>query len=258
MTPPAGEVPANLPAFTFTYRGPFLREPPDDPVRVTERKADGSESDLPVTLDGSPQGGTVTFGRALVEGATYHVAIAGADGNGDVLWYERDLVAGPAAPFPTTLGRIRVGGEHDKTADVWTVSGSCTSEADITARNVTLELSAEAEPWKRALSLSWSHTTSRRSQFVDFLPDADRWQYGVERMAYHVCSADDPGVDPGDPSGHFTISVTASIPGAPAIPALSVGTSLDCGCGVAAGGPPAGLVAALLLLARRRSIRQRS
>lgn len=270
--PAGGEVPANLPALTWTYglgtQVASADELPDP--TVVEVLPNGTERPLPITIerDGPLM---IRFGQPLVPGATYRVEIVHAcsrrlDPDAPLDVHTTVLTAGPEAPLPDSLGAIVVSDAVHGQRTPWTSSGTCIHEADVVTRTLHLEVSDEARPWVRALSFAWSSPTGLGD--VDWYQDLtverapeDTWQGLIEIDPYHICATDDPGQEDPMPAGTHTVTLDATIPGsAHDIPAASATFDLRCddgpgGCGAAP--TPWGLFGLLLIAIDRRKHRAR-
>ena len=230
--PSGGEVPANLPALTWTYGLGTYVTPADqlpEPT-VTEVLGDGAEQELPITIErGAPN--VIRFGRTLTPGATYRIAISHGcsrrvNAGAPLDIHTTVLVAGPEAPIPSTLGSIDVSVATRGMRMPWTSSGTCVHEANVVTRDLILELSDEAFPWRRALVLTWSSASGLAD--VDWYEDlaveraeADEWLQSIEMSPYHVCTTDDPGQEEGMSEGEHAATVHATIPGSDDIIASS-------------------------------------
>lgn len=266
--PAGGEVPANLPALTWTYGLGTHVVPADqlpDPT-VVEVLPDGSEQPLPTAVErGGPL--MIRFGRPLVSGATYRVEIVHAcsrrlDPDAPLDVHTTVLVAGPEAPLPDTLGTLTVSDAQRGRRSPWTSSGTCIHEADVVTRTLHLEVSDEARPWVRALSFAWSSPTGLGD--VDWYEDLtverapeDAWQGLIEIDPYHICATDDPGQEDPMAAGTHTVTLDATIPGSDhVVPGASATFDLRCdeaGCGAAPNSWALFGTLALVLARRRRS-----
>lgn len=266
VVPSGGEVPANLPGIAFAYRGPPL---PSPLVTVTELDPDGAERPLELTIED----GLARFSRPLVAGKDYRVTHPGC-GQAETF----TLHAGASAPLPATLGTLRVGEVVDGARAVPTSRGTCTTEAQVRGRELTLVLSDAAKPWAAALSITWSADNGGVLGPEAALQKSD-W---AERLIYQACAIAEPeGVDAALMTSPHVVTVSAHIPGvdadlvaepgvtpATAIAPATTAVEIDCeddswvngseGC---AGGPPVGVLGAalgLVVYRRRRTMRRPS
>lgn len=257
VLPAAGEVPANLPGILFSYLGPAVSVPYDEAIIVTEVLPDGAESAVPLAVEPADPWWLARFGRPLVPGATYRVAVASACVS-DHSWSETSFRAVAAAPLPGALGTVRVASSHSYSREVWTTSGSCSARADIVARALTLELDPAAIPWVHALDVRWLREDgifASALSATDAAQDPEElWREWSNPTLYHVCDADDDGVDPGMPEGTTLVHAVGRVPGgASSLSTPAVEVSLDCGCGSGATSRAPSIAAlALLLFLRRR------
>lgn len=269
IVPSGGEVPANLPALQWWYRGPWITAA--EVVRVTETLEDGSTSALPVVHVVDEGGGNYArFGRPLVPGASYAVEVASACSS-TTTYVKSSFRAIAEAPLPDSLGMVAVAPRSfQAVARVWTSSGSCTHRATIVARELKLFLSESAMPWRNALVGNWyqgEHYVALLGEVFDLAPHDPEayWKDWTVATPYHTCRSDDPGVEPGAPEGTVEIVVRATIPGsAHVIPEVPASIELACddpgnalgpldpwkdggGC---AGSPPGSAAIALFILLR--------
>lgn len=258
FTPTTGTtVPSNIPAL---YWQPLhgQQNGGNDVQQVTLVSSADPETPLPFTS--SPVAGTdaylITPTQPLVEGTTYTLG----DANMCLAAPEYPaaptsvFLVGPSAAMPSTLGAVTVTDAEVATLNVPTSSGSCTFDVQADRATLSLELSADALPWRDALH-------------IETLVDGQPWE--SRTLVYRVCHSDDPGAATGLAAGSHEVSMRATLPGTDIVLATAAVTfSLDCpgdpgdpddgapsedgGCSTSGGAGGLVLLAALGLARRRR------
>lgn len=214
--PAGGVVPANLVAVRWrTMQGD------KGTLLVTEVLPDGRASEVPMTVEQRDyRWWEGRFSRPLVVGATYVVSVESwcydpSKPHTDAV----HLVAGPEAPLPTKLGRVTVSGAFRAMCEVQTNNGACWSTADVSARQVTLELSDEAEPWREALDFQWGTTGDGWIAGLPHLAENGHEfdpETGYDRFsftAYALCGSPESGQYAGNPEGTHEVVASATLPG---------------------------------------------
>lgn len=216
LWPKGGTVPANLKAISYTEQG---HGGPTPELVVTEVLADGTELEVPLEPD-------LSFGRALVPGATYHVGYrAGLDRCG----YPDagvTFVAGPEAPLPTKLGTIVVDPPSYGDRHVfYNTSPACFPNGEAATRKARLALEPEALPWVDAMEVGWAVATIYPFHTSDGPIDTG-WQHAQRDIeVYRACSDTLPG---GLAAGANTLTVIARFPGEEAT--ITTSTEIDIAC----------------------------
>lgn len=258
FTPTTGTtVPSNIPAL---YWQPLhgVQDGGNDIGQVTLVSSADLQTPLPFTS--SPVAGSDAYlivpTQPLVEGTTYTLG----DANTCLAAPEYPaaptsvFLVGPSAPMPSTLGAVTVTGAGVAALDVPTASGSCTSPVQADRAMLSLELSADALPWRDALH-------------IETLVDGQPWD--SRTLVYHACQSDDPLAATGVAAGSHEVSMRATLPGTDIVLATAAVTfTPDCsddpaepddsvpgedgGCSATGGAGGLVLLAALGLVRRRR------
>lgn len=259
FTPATGTtVPASIPAL---YWQPLRDQQGvvDDIQRVMLTSTSDPSTPLPFTatpVSASSTAYLIVPSQPLVEGTTYQL------GDANTCTDFPDFPAAPtsvflaaaSAPLPASLGTVTVTDQEVATSSVPTSSGSCTVDVQADRAMLTLELSADAMPWRDALH-------------VETLVDGQPWSSPT--LVYRVCHSDDPGAATGLSAGSHEVSMRATLPGTDIVLATAVATfSLECpgdpqdpgdgspdedgGCSTTGGAGSAVLLALLGLVRRRR------
>lgn len=217
-----------------------VAQPPVD-VPFTAMAVSGSDAFLIVPAAPLAEGTTYTLGDANTCSSLPEYPAAPSS----------VFLVSASAPLPGTLGTVTVTDQEVAALTVPTSSGSCTSEVMADRAQLSLELSADAMPWRDALH-------------VETLIDNQVWD--SRTLAYRVCSSDDPGAATGLAAGTHQLAMRATLPGTDLVmttPAVSF--RLECpgeddpqgGMGGANGGCSTTSGAAWLVLAALGFVRRR-
>lgn len=170
--------------------------------------------------------------QPLVEGTSYELVDSNECGN-EAFPGTPDRVTfrvGPATPLPSDLGTLTVS-YGEGALEVWTSSGTCTSMVEASFADISLEMTAEASPWRDALHFE---------TIIDGMP----WKSGIDtgwrgpgqngqgrgrERVFRICRTEDTAVYPGVNGGVHQVVFRASLPGTN-IAVETVPVAIDLAC----------------------------
>jgi hypothetical protein len=206
-------IPENAPGFYF--RPPLQGGSAGDASLVRLTAASDPSTPLAFTAMPQPNGDFVLVPDApLVAGETYTLE-DGAECNGGTMY--STFTAGPSAPLPSSLGSVNLIG-HGMFAEipVATASGSCSTTVEATIAQITLDVSASAEPWKDLLLYEtlvddkpWVNQVS-----INVRTDpGESWLGRGTDLLYRVCKPNPDAIFQGLAEGGHNVRFRASLPG---------------------------------------------
>jgi hypothetical protein len=155
-----------------------------------------------------------------------------------------EFTAGPAAPLPSSLGTLRLGERARRDLEVSDPGGGCSVVVEASVLELSVELSAEATPWKDLLAFSTFVDGDRylpKSALLQAIPPGESWQGRGEDLLFHTCGQPAPGAR--DVEIHATVPGTGEI-----LSTQSEHTTVSCDGGGCATSRPASLGFVLLAL----------
>jgi len=244
IAPREGRIPVNVPALAWSP-GPGqeawcpARFGQAQEIRLLRLGADGGDVAVPFAFTPVVYGNLLRPMEPLVVGASYrlvahnrcpgHVYHPAVDET-----HQAAFEVGPAMPLPTTLGVIVGPSPVRRTLQVAANGGPCSIYPDVSAAEISVRLSPEAEPWAPLFFYEtlvdgqpWTH----RNYLCD-IPPHGRSIHGRGRdLVYAVCATNTstalerPSITP----GRHTLRFRATLPGVDA-PLLSEAYEVNFDC----------------------------
>lgn len=235
VTPYAGPVPANMPAFVWhpaTHVNDSQLSPTPEASHIELVELDGStETSVPVQI------AKVDFGwlpaweilpqQELSENANYELRTQAYCSQEEGL--SATFSTGARADLPTSLGKLVADAGFVDSLRIHT--SACESTVDAYQVPIRVDLSAEAEPWKNVLM--WETFVDGKSWIpghsaAEFEPPGESWEGRGVDLITSTCDDDwdSQGLDPGT----YTVEMKATIPGTNVeLSTDPIDVTIDCG-----------------------------